>query len=59
MATVFTVLADSRDAAREDLDRLCQLLGLTPLGAPSIVLGRGRWLARAVRERQADAELQD
>lgn len=48
MATVFTVLADTEADATADLTRLCQLLGLEPLGAPSAVLGRGRWLARAV-----------
>ncbi|MFJ3950300.1 hypothetical protein ACIPXV_09545 [Streptomyces libani] len=57
MATVFTVLADSEADATADLTRLCNLLGLQPLGAPSLVLGRGRWLARAaIAERPAEIE---
>ncbi|MGW2920403.1 hypothetical protein ACWDBF_21430 [Streptomyces angustmyceticus] len=57
MASTFTVLADSEDVAAAELSRLCRLLGLEPLGAPSVVLGRGRWLARAVpAERPAEVE---
>ncbi|RXS84225.1 hypothetical protein EST92_11750 [Streptomyces sp. TM32] len=57
MATVFTVLADTKADAAADLTRLCQLLGLQPLGEPSAVLGRGRWMARAVpAERPAGVE---
>ncbi|MEE4419530.1 hypothetical protein [Streptomyces bugieae] len=47
MATVYTVLADSESAADAELQRLCRALDLTPLGRPSVILGRGRWLARA------------
>lgn len=57
MATVFTLLADTEADATADLMRLCRLLGLEPLGAPSVVLGRGRWLARAVpAERPVEVE---
>ncbi|KIZ16850.1 hypothetical protein SNA_17815 [Streptomyces natalensis ATCC 27448] len=57
METVYTVLADSRDTAHERITRLCQLLDLAPLGGPSVVLGRGRWLARAVEsKRPAEGE---
>lgn len=47
MATVYTVLADTESVAADELQRLCRALNLTPLGRPSVVLGRGRWLARA------------
>lgn len=51
MATVFTLLADSESAAAAELQLLCRALDLTPLGRPSVVLGRGRWLARAERKK--------
>lgn len=53
METVYTVLADSRATAQEEITRLCRLLDLAPMGAPSVILGRGRWLARAVESKRA------
>ncbi|MET7795667.1 hypothetical protein [Streptomyces decoyicus] len=47
MATTFTVLADTESEAAADLQRICRALDLEPIGRPSVILGRGRWLARA------------
>ncbi|MEV7466135.1 hypothetical protein AB0O20_06420 [Streptomyces kronopolitis] len=56
--TFFTVLADTEDVAVEQLSRMCRLLDLEPLGAPKAVLGRDRWLARAVPAEQPDEDSQ-
>ncbi len=58
MTTVYTVLADSQSAAEDELQRLCRALDLMPLGRPSLVLGRGRWLARAAAHPEARREQQ-
>lgn len=47
MGVTWTVLTDSEREAQAELRRLCAALGLEPLGRPSQVLGRDRWMARA------------
>ncbi|MGY0062830.1 hypothetical protein ACWY4P_40895 [Streptomyces sp. LZ34] len=47
MGVTFTVLAESETQVRAELQRLCAALGLEPLGRPSRVVGRDRWMARA------------
>ncbi len=47
MGVTFTVLAGSEAEAVAWHRKLCDLLGLEPLGRPSQVLGRDRWMARA------------
>lgn len=38
---VYTVLADTESAATAARQRLCRAMDLTPLGRPSMVVGRG------------------
>lgn len=47
MGVTWTVFAESEPEALAELERACQLLGLEPLGRPSQVIGRDRWMARA------------
>jgi hypothetical protein len=48
MAVVYSVLGDTQDEAQQALARLCERLGLEPVGRPSRIVGRDRWLGRAV-----------
>lgn len=47
MGVTWTVLAESEPEVRAELERACEALGLVPLGRPSRVVGRDRWMARA------------
>lgn len=47
MGVTWTVQADSEREAEAELERACAVLGLEPLGRPSRVVGRDRWMARA------------
>lgn len=47
MGVTWTVLAESEPEVRAELERACEALGLEPLGRPSRVVGRDRWMARA------------
>lgn len=48
MALVFSVLGDSPEEAAAGLARMCERMGLEPLGPPVDYGRRDRWLGRAV-----------
>ncbi|GAA1065220.1 hypothetical protein GCM10009574_028330 [Streptomyces asiaticus] len=47
MAVTVVVLTESEAEALAWHRRVCEVLGLEPLGRPSQALGRDRWMARA------------
>jgi hypothetical protein len=47
MAVTFAVLCDSEPEAAAELRRLCEQMGLEPVGPPHRIVGRAKWLARA------------
>ncbi|MFD8088638.1 hypothetical protein [Streptomyces malaysiensis] len=47
MGVTFVVFAETEPEVRAELQRMCEVLGLVPLGRPSLALGRDRWMARA------------
>lgn len=56
MATVFSVQADSEGECKTELERLCEVLGLTPQLLPMESRGTGRWMARATLAAPAEVE---
>ncbi|MFD5384271.1 hypothetical protein ACFWMG_04740 [Streptomyces sp. NPDC127074] len=47
MGVTFVVLAETEREVQIELQRMCDRLGLVPLGRPSPAVGRDRWMARA------------
>lgn len=47
MGVTVVVFAETEGELLEWHQRVCDLLGLEPLGRPTLAMGRDRWMARA------------